>query len=142
MLDSPHGNYSTALEAWIENFDSNHLHVIQYERLVDQESKSSSKSLQKLKSFLNLDSSLPDNHLRLHNSRKEQINPKGWPMKVEEYQDLIDRVSPDVERVANLLDEHGLADADEWLTNWKDVWEQNLKKHCNLKTGKCMIQLS
>jgi hypothetical protein len=45
-------------------------------------------------------------------------------------------------RVAKLLDEHGLADGDEWLTNWKNVWEQNLKKHCNLKSGKCMIQLS
>ena len=97
-LDSPHGNYSTALEAWIKHFDSNHLHIIEYESLIEQESDSSSKSLQKLKSFLNLDSSLPDNRLRLHNSRKELINPEGWPMKVEEYQDLISRVSPDVER--------------------------------------------
>ena len=98
MLDSPHGNYSTALEAWMKTFDSNNLHVIQYESLVDQESNSSSKSLHKLKTFLNLDPSLPDSHLRLHNSRKEQINPEGWPMKVKEYQDLIERVSPDVER--------------------------------------------
>jgi hypothetical protein len=98
-LDSPHGNYSFALAAWLEAFPAGQVHVVQYEALVG-DADAAEPVLRGLKRFLGVDPDLPRGRHALdkHNVRKERVNPGGWRMRRENYQALIDSVQPDVQR--------------------------------------------
>lgn len=141
FIDSPYGNYSLALSSWITAFPERQVHVVQYEALVGDEERASYE-LKRLNSFLGLesDSSKKKETLTAHNVRKTKINPEGWSMKREEYVDLIHRVRPDAESVAQIVEKMGQGSAAIWLQTWESIWEDNLSR-CG-PDGMCQIHLS
>jgi hypothetical protein len=99
--------------------------------------------LARMKSFLGINPRKPAGQwasLGLHNSRKERINPDGWPMKRDVYQRIIDLVRGDCDAIADMLDKYELGNGRAWMTNWERVWQNNLDS-CD-EQGNCKIQLS
>jgi len=98
-VDSPHGNYSFALRAWMEAFPRDQVHILQYEALMVS-ADAATRKLAELKTFLDLDASKPKRGpegLDKSNVRKNKIHPEGWPMRKDQYKRLIDMVRPDAQ---------------------------------------------
>lgn len=97
-LDSLEGSYAKPLQHWLDAFPRDQIRVLQYEVLIGLDT--ADQQLTEVKSFLGLDPALPKGRAGLdkHNLRKNSINPDGWPMRKEQYQQLIDMVRPDAER--------------------------------------------
>ena len=141
-LDSPHGNYSLAIQSWLSEFPSDQVHIVQYEKITKGDHQSETE-LKRLMDFLDLkqDSSRRNEEsLEKQNVRKDRYQSDGWFMQKSEYMDLIDRVKPDVKNLGRLLEEHGQAKTSEWIRLWEDVWEENLAS-CDANDN-CLIQLS
>ena len=115
------GHYATPLEGWLKVWPADQIHVIQFEEFVSE----TDAVMRRLKKFLGLDPTLPENQQLYNvNTRKDS---GGSPMKRREYRTLIEMARPDSERVADLLQKHGLAEKDAWMRRWEGVWEENLK---------------
>jgi hypothetical protein len=140
-LDSLHGNYSLALQKWVDAFPRDQIHLVQYE-VVTADDAQAQAELRRLKKFLGLNPQLPEESevLDSHNVRKTKVHPDGWPMTRKEYQALIDVVRPDAEIVAQIVEKAGQGSGKRWLKNWQSVWDANLAS-CNAE-GKCHIHLS
>ena len=133
--------YFLPLKSWVEVFPREQVFLSQYEYLTSEEHERS--ELIRLKKFLGVKPGLPVGewaNLGNNNSRRGKINPDGWPLKKETYEQIINIVRPDCEKVAQLVSENGLGDGAQWLQRWEAVWKQNLDS-CNA-AGDCMIQLS
>lgn len=114
------GHYATPLEGWLKVWPADQIHVIQFEEFVSE----TDAVMRRLKKFLGLDPTLPENQQLYNvNTRKDS---GGSPMKRREYRTLIEMARPDSERVADLLQKHGLAEKDAWMRRWEKVWEDNL----------------
>lgn len=111
-------NYSTPLRAWLTDFPSTQVHVIQYENLID--SVMEKKELKKMKRFIGVDVNQPDSGLGA------KAEYRTFPMTRDEYQELIDMVKPDCEAVASLIDQYEKGKGSAWMMNWERVWEGNL----------------
>ena len=133
--------YYYPLKAWVDAFPRDQIILLQYEMLTALEGEKA--ELVRLKNFLGIDPTLPgEPHVTLgmNNARKGRINPDGWPMKRDVYQQLVDMVRPDCEAVARLVTKKGFGDGAVWMENWEQVWRDNLKS-CDAN-GDCTIQLS
>lgn len=131
---SPSSYLATAFIAFID-------WLLQFEALTAEETER--QELVRVKKFLGLNPNLPKapyDTLGLSNSRKGRINPDGWPMQRNVYEDLVKLVRPDCEAVAALVDKHGLGDGSQWMANWEAVWQRNLDT-CD-DSGSCLVQLS
>lgn len=98
--------------------------------------------LTRLKNFLGLDPSLPDDidGLELRNARRQRINPDGWPIRRETYEYLINLVRDDCKAVARFITEHNFGNGNEWLAKWQQAWARNLES-CD-KNGNCLMKLT
>ena len=115
------GHYAAPLEGWLKVWPADQIHVIQFEEFVSE----TDAVMRRLKKFLGLDPTLPENQQLYNvNTRKDS---GGSPMKRREYRTLIEMARPDSERVADLLQKHGLAEKDAWMRRWEQVWDGNLK---------------
>ena len=115
------GHYAAPLEGWLKVWPADQIHVIQFEEFVSE----TDAVMRRLKKFLGLDPTLPENQQLYNvNTRKDS---GGSPMKRREYRTLIEMARPDSERVADLLQKHGLAEKDAWMRRWQQVWDGNLK---------------
>jgi hypothetical protein len=116
------GHYAVPLEGWLKVWPADQIHVIQFEEFVSE----TDAVMRRLKKFLGLDPTLPQNaQLYNVNTRKDS---GGSPMKRREYRTLIEMARPDSERVADLLQKHGLAEKGAWMRRWQNVWDENLKR--------------
>lgn len=124
--------YANALEAWLETFPAEQVHVIQFEDLQENEQR----VLHDLKVFLGMDAQLPvQEKLRNVNSRK---NDGGYPLTLEEYQSLVALVRPGAERVAKLLGDKGIKNEEEWIGRWESVWDRVIEESCD-DDGQCEV---
>lgn len=115
------GHYAVPLEGWLNVWPADQIHVIQFEEFVSE----TDAVMRRLKKFLGLDPTLPENRQLYNvNTRKDS---GGSPMKRREYRTLVEMARPDSERVADLLQKHGLAEKDAWMRRWQQVWDANLE---------------
>lgn len=113
-----YGHYAESLEAWLDTFPSEQIHVVQFEELQED----TEAVLRRLKVFLGMDPNLPQMELRNVNSRAVG----GYPIEKAQYEELVTAVQPDVAQVGRLLRKYGLGDADAFVGRWKAVWESRL----------------
>jgi hypothetical protein len=124
--------YANALEAWLETFPAQQVHVIQFEDLQEN----NQRVLHDLKVFLGMDTQLPvQEELRNVNSRR---SAGGYPLTLEEYQSLIALVRPGAERVAKLLGDKGIKNEKEWMGRWESVWNRVIEESCDAD-GQCEV---
>ncbi|KAL4515680.1 hypothetical protein Ndes2437B_g07106 [Nannochloris sp. 'desiccata'] len=124
--------YANALEAWLETFPAEQVHVIQFEELQENDQR----VLHDLKVFLGMDTQLPvQEDLRNVNSRR---SGGGYPLTLEEYQSLIALVRPGAERVAKLLGDKGIKNEKEWMGRWEFVWNKVIEESCDAD-GQCEV---
>lgn len=124
--------YANALEAWLETFPAEQVHVIQFEELQENDQR----VLHDLKVFLGMDTQLPvQEDLRNVNSRR---SGGGYPLTLEEYQSLIALVRPGAERVAKLLGDKGIKNEKEWMGRWESVWNKVIEESCDAD-GQCEV---
>lgn len=124
-------NYSVPMEAWLSAFPNNEqVHIIQFEELQENPDL----VIHNLKTYLGMDPDFPKKQLYNTNLRRSN----GYPMRKEEYLDILRRVEWDVDSISKLLSRRGLAHKDVWVQRWKDVWKRNLNS-CDPVTGDCMI---
>lgn len=113
---------------------------LQYEELTSEEGEKI--ELERAKKFVGVDPSKLKTDLVLRNARRFTINPEGWKMKKEEYEELVDLVRPDVDSLINLLQKYNLTEnPSEWRDRWESVWKRNLES-CNNAQNQCNIVLS
>lgn len=161
-LDGP-TSYTEALRPWLEEWPEDQLHIIQYEEL--QEEEGELEELQRLKDFIGIDATKPENTarsgvgggilgLRLSIARRssrdsiqdteddfdDDVDDGGWSINREHYEELINHVSPDVRGLLQLLEAHGkLKDRDAWLRRWQGVWDDTLALCDKTGKGSCSI---
>jgi hypothetical protein len=124
--------YANALEAWLDVFPADQIHVIQFEELQEDDQK----VLHNLKDFLGMDTTLPlQEDLRNVNSRRSE---GGYPLTLEEYQSLIALVRPAAERVAKMLGDKGIKNEKEWMGRWESVWNRVIEESCDAD-GQCEV---
>jgi hypothetical protein len=124
--------YANALEAWLETFPAEQIHVIQFEELQEDDGK----VLKELKDFLGMDATLPvQEDLRNVNSRR---SGGGYALTLEEYQSLIALVRPGAERVAKMLGAKGIKNEKEWMRRWETVWNRVIEESCDAD-GQCEV---
>jgi hypothetical protein len=125
------GSYAQAMGHWMRAFPKEQLYVVQYEGLSGADGQA---GLQGVKTFLGLDPALPFENLPV-----DTINTDGWPIRKEQYQDLVATVRVDTENLAQLIENNGLGSSQEWLARWEAIW-QNTLNSCDAD-GQCHIQL-
>jgi len=113
-------NYSEPLSGWLRTFPTRQIFVIQFEELQENPAK----VLFDLKVFLGLDPEQPDRDFYNVNSRQAR---KGYPIKRGQYQRLVRMVKDDSQRVAEMLDQYGLANQEAWLARWRATWDNVLQ---------------
>ena len=123
-------NYSAPLDEWFDYFPAEQFHIIQFEEL----QADPNTVVRRLKEFLGMDPDLPKGkELKNTNLRKSG----GYNMTRGEYENLLDQVRWDSEKVADMLATRGLADKSAWLSRWQQVWDDNLAT-CD-ENGHCLI---
>jgi len=125
------GSYSQSLSHWMRAFPKEQLYVVQYEGLSGVDGQA---GLQAVKAFLGLDPALPFENLPI-----DTINSDGWPIRREQYQDLVATVRADAESLAQLIERNLLGSSKEWMARWEAIW-QNTLDSCDAD-GQCCIQL-
>ena len=115
------GHYAVPLEGWLNVWPADQIHVIQFEEFVSE----TDAVMRRLKKFLGLDPTLPENRQLYNVNTRKDLG--GSPMKRREYRTLVEMARPDSERVADLLQKHGLAEKDAWMRRWQQVWDANLE---------------
>ena len=123
-------HYDDAMEGWLKYFPAKQIKVIQFEEL----QQDPNRILYDLKLFLDMDPSLPDIVLQNLNNRKKG----GFPMELRQYEELVLAARPHAERLAQLLDDAGLADKEEWMARWKFVWNRQMTEDCD-DQGQCLV---
>ena len=126
-------NYTGPLEAWLREFPADQIFIMQFEALATDPGP----ELRRLKQFLGLSMTEPEEELRNVNSRP---GSKGWPMTRDEYKGLIDESRRDAQDLLDLLEAHDLADKASWLPRWEAVWQRNLDT-CDSQ-GNCLVSSS
>ncbi|KAI8103396.1 hypothetical protein M9435_004735 [Picochlorum sp. BPE23] len=131
--------YSRPLKAWLDNFPRDQLLLVQYEKVVAEDTQQ--KELSRIKKFIGINPSLNEDTLDFGrvNCRHCTINPDGWPMKEKVYRKLIELVMPDVLEIVRLIDLFDLGNGTQWFDTWAKVWDDNLSRCVN---GFCNITLS
>jgi hypothetical protein len=124
-------SYSQSLLHWMRAFPREQLYVVQYEGLSGVDGQA---GLQRVKTFLGLDPALPFENLPV-----DTINTNGWPIRKEQYQDLVATVRVDAESLAQLIESNDLGSGKEWMARWNSIW-QNTLDSCDAD-GQCHIQL-
>eukprot|EP00889_Picochlorum_renovo_P002794 jgi/Picre1/29824/NNA_005206.t1 len=89
---------------WLDNYPSDQLLLVQYEKVVAEDTQQ--KELSRIKKFIGINPSLNEDTLDFGrvNCRHCTINPDGWPMKEKVYRKLIELVMPDVLEIVRLID--------------------------------------
>lgn len=133
LLDSTEsGSYSQAMAHWMRAFPTKEqLYVVQYEALSGQDGQA---GLHGVKAFLGLDPALPFENLPI-----DTIQTDGWPIRKEQYQDLVTTVRADAESLAQLIESNGLGSGSDWMARWESIWQRTLDS-CDAD-GQCHIQL-
>ncbi|KAH7618138.1 hypothetical protein NADE_000337 [Nannochloris sp. 'desiccata'] len=132
LLESTEGgSYSQSMAHWMRAFPKEQLYVVQYEGLSGVDGQA---GLQGVKAFLGVDPALPFENLPV-----DTINTDGWPIRKEQYQDLVATVRADAESLAQLIESNGLGSSKEWMARWEATW-QNTLDSCDAD-GQCNIQL-
>jgi hypothetical protein len=125
------GSYSQAMAQWVRAFPKEQLYVVQYEGLSGADGQA---GLQGVKGFLGVDPALPFENLPV-----DTINTDGWPIRKEQYQDLVATVRADAEALAQLIESNGLGSSIDWMARWEAIWQSTLNA-CDAD-GQCHIQL-
>ena len=125
------GSYAQSISHWVREFPQHQLYLVQYEALSGVEGQA---GLHGVKTFLGVDPALPFENLPI-----DTINTDGWPIRKEQYQDLVATVRADSESLAQLIESNGLGSASEWMARWESIWQSTLDS-CDAD-GQCHIHI-
>ena len=137
--DGGPATYWEALEPWVNTWPSTQLLVLQYEELTSEDGEEA--ELMRVKQYVGVDLERPEGGLEMRNARRFKINPEGWPIKKDEYKQLIELARQDMKKTLSLLAIKSLVhDPEKWENRWEEVWRTNLDS-CDDR-GVCNMILS
>ncbi|GBF96609.1 hypothetical protein Rsub_09355 [Raphidocelis subcapitata] len=133
-------SYADGFSMWLGvGWPWEQVHPVQYEKLVAPDT--GRRTLDDVQRFLGFDPKLGAEWLPRNNSRRDMVNPNGWPMRRKDMEELIELVRPNADRIAWELQRRGyVTTMDDWLQPWREAWDRNLAT-CSPK-GDCKYVLT